>query len=466
MKKSQSKDNPKGWKIKAIERGQRLKSSKKRIKELTASRDHWRRKYFSLKKGQSEASRKAKRHHYALCWVQFCLSCHQYGGLGLRACRHCLSCIYVCLNLQGRVPSHVSIRNWIIKQGYHQVHNLAKPTGAWVIWVDESVVLGAESILLVLGLPLQKWQFERPVCVSDTYVLWVESRQGWTVQQIQSILQKVKDMVDVQYVVSDQGINLCKAYAQMELSHIPDCSHVLAGVMEKLYKNDPAFDSFIRWAAQLRARWAMSRQKVAFMPPAHRTKARFANVFPLVRWAMDVLNRPQDSSVLIPQEVKNELVFLDQHRIFIEELSWIDHLSSSVAKTLKTQGYNAQSHALIQQNISQVGLLDSPNKQALIQHLNSYLETLHNLTSEQQSLICCSDVIESTFGKFKLKIPSRSPLGMTQFLFSMANFGQTLNLDDLGTALEAITLEELSKKNAKDDSFYKLKTAFLGKNGT
>lgn len=466
MKISQAKDIPKGWKIKAIERGQRLKSIRKRVKELTASRDHWRRKYFSLKNGQREASRKAKRHQYALCWVQFCLRCHQYGGLGLRACRHCLNCIYLCLNIQGRVPSHVSIRNWIIKQGYYQVHDLAKLKGEWVIWVDESVVLGAESILLVLGLPLQEWQFERPVCVSDTYVLWVESRQGWTVQQIQSILQKVKDMVDVQYVVSDQGINLCKAYAQVGLTHIPDCSHVLANSMEKLYKNDPTFDLFIRWAAQLRARWAMSRQKVAFMPPAHRTKARFANIFPLVRWAVDVLNRPQDSSLLIPQEVKDELVFLDQYRIFIEELSWIDQISSSVAKILKTQGYNTKSHSLIQQNMSQVGLLDSPNKQAFIHHLNSYLENLCNLTSEQQTLICCSDVIESTFGKFKQKIPPRSPFGMTQFLLSIANFGQNLNLGHLKMALESITLEELSKKNLKDNSFHKLKAAFLGKNGT
>lgn len=468
MKKSQAKDIPKGWKIKAIERGQRLKSSKKRIKELTASRDHWRRKYFSLKNGQGEASRKAKRHQYALCWVQFCLRCHQYGGLGLRACRHCLSCIYLCLNIQGRVPSHVSIRNWIIKQGYYQVHDLAKPKGEWVIWVDESVVLGAESILLVLGLPLQAWHFERPVCVSDTYVLWVESRQGWTVQQIQSILQKVKDMVDVQYVVSDQGINLRKAYAQVGLTHIPDCSHMLANGMEKLYKNDPTFDLFIRWAAQLRARWAMSRQKVAFMPPAHRTKARFANVFSLVRWAKDVLNRPQDPALVIPQEVKDEWAFLEQHRIFIEELSWIDRLSSGIAEILKTQGSNDHSRDLIQQCISQVDLPDTDKIQAFKDHLKAYLENLEQLwvCLEHKTLICCSDVIESTFGKFKLKIHPRSPFGMTQFLLSFANFAQTLNLELLKIALESNTLEKLTKADSKRTSFFQLKAQCLGKNGT
>lgn len=468
MKKSQAKDIPKGWKIKAIERGQRLKSIRKRVKELTASRDHWRDKYFSLKNGQIEASRKAKRHQYGLCWVQFCLRCHQYGGLGLRACRHCLSCIYLCLNIQGRVPSHVSIRNWIIKQGYYQVHDLAKPKGEWVIWVDESVVLGAESILLVLGLPLQEWHFERPVCVSDSHVLWVESRQGWTVQQIQSILQKVKDMVDVQYVVSDQGINLCKAYAQVGLRHIPDCSHVLAGGMEKLYKNDPTFDLFIRWAAQLRARWAMSRQKVAFMPPAHRTKARFANVFPLVRWAKDVINRPQNTPFVIPQDVKEELSFLAQHQSFIEELSWIDHLSSAIAKILKTQGYNDHSKDLIQQCMSHVDLPNSDKINSFKDHLNTYLENLAklSLSFELKTLICCSDVIESTFGKFKLKIHPRSPFGMTQFLFSFANFSQTLNLDLLKSALEFNTLDNLTKVAAKGLSFFQLKTQFLGKNGT
>jgi len=468
VKKSQAKDIPKSWKIKAIERGQRLKSSKKRIKELTASRDHWRRKYFSLKNGQGDANSKAKRHQYALCWVQFCLRCHQYGGLGLRACRHCLSCMYLCLNIQGRVPSHVSIRNWIIKQGYYQVYDLAKPQGEWVIWVDESVVLGAESILLVLGMPLQEWHFERPLGVRDTHVLWVESRQGWTVQQIQSILQKVKDMVDVQYVVSDQGINLCKAYAQVGLTHIPDCSHVLANGMEKLYKNDPTFDSFIRWAAQLRARWAMSRQKVAFMPPAHRTKARFANVFPLVQWATDVLNRPQDAALVVPLEVKNEWTFLEQHRIFIEELSWIDPLSSGIAKILKTQGYNKQSRDLIQQCISQVDLPNTDKIQAFRDHLTAYLENLEQLCLhlEHKTLVCCSDVIESTFGKFKLKIHPRSPFGMTQFMLAFANFTQTLNLELLKIALEANTLMELTKADCRPTSFFQFKAQGFAKNGT
>ncbi|MDX2068876.1 MAG: hypothetical protein SFV55_10650, partial [Haliscomenobacter sp.] len=77
-----------------------------------------------------------------------------------------------------------------------------------------------------------------------------------------------------------------------------------------------------------------------------------------------------------------------------------------------------------------------------------------------------SDVIESTFGKFKLKIHPRSPFGMTQFLLSFANFAQTLNLDLLKIALESSTLVNLTELSAKRDSFFYLKTQFLGKNGT
>ena len=72
----------------------------------------------------------------------------------------------------------------------------------------------------------------------------------------------VTNMVDVQYVVSDQGINLCKAYAQAGLTHIPDCSHVLAlnldllkialdsNTLEKLTKADPKRTSFFQLKAQ------------------------------------------------------------------------------------------------------------------------------------------------------------------------------------------------------------------------
>lgn len=47
-----SKYTPVNWKEKYNERSSKLKASKKRVKEITISRDNWKRKYMEVKKGQ------------------------------------------------------------------------------------------------------------------------------------------------------------------------------------------------------------------------------------------------------------------------------------------------------------------------------------------------------------------------------------------------------------------------------
>lgn len=47
-----SKYIPVNWKEKYNERSAKLKASKKRVKEITLSRDNWKQKYMEVKKGQ------------------------------------------------------------------------------------------------------------------------------------------------------------------------------------------------------------------------------------------------------------------------------------------------------------------------------------------------------------------------------------------------------------------------------
>ena len=63
--------------------------------------------------------------------------------------------------------------------------------------------------------------------------------------------------------------------------------------------------------------------------------------------------------------------------------------------------------------------------------------------SEDASLLCCSDIIESIFGKFKQKLNKRNTLDMTEFVFTIANFGHHFTAMELDNALEKVSLQTL-----------------------
>jgi hypothetical protein len=91
-----------------------------------------------------------------------------------------------------KIPSHTTIRNWACKMGYYRVHQeVEKSEELWLLLIDESISLGNEKILLILGMPLSKVSFGRALNLSDLRVLQMEIRKTWTGEDINLVFQKV-----------------------------------------------------------------------------------------------------------------------------------------------------------------------------------------------------------------------------------------------------------------------------------
>ena len=133
--KGQDKSTDNNWKSKAKIRGAENMSLRKRIKELTESRDAWKKKYKTEQGRGSQGllieGSKGSRHQYSLVFVSLILELHKFGGMSLRSCRHSIGCMLISLGLSGRLPSHSTIRNWLCKGGlngrtYCLCHNKIK----------------------------------------------------------------------------------------------------------------------------------------------------------------------------------------------------------------------------------------------------------------------------------------------------------------------------------------------------
>jgi hypothetical protein len=453
----QGKDSAKSWKDKALSRRDENAFLQQRVKELTASRDKWKNKYETLKAEPATSvalgGEKARCHQYSTATVALTLELHKYGAMSLRSCRHSVGCMLVSLGLSERVPSHTTIRNWLCKGGLHRVESGQLVSGEYVVYVDESIVFGSEKILLILGIPVAKIPQDRAVIHSDMEVLFVGVNTEWKAEHIEVELKKIAQKKQIIYTVSDEGNNLRKAYKSLNYTHIEDCTHILANHLKRLYSTDADFEAFRKLIGDLRKRWNLSKANSQYMPPTMRGKMRFANIFPCVAWAQRQLAEWAN----LPELVREKLAFLKEKEAFITSLGCISKVFKTVCSTLKNEGFGVTQQASIATDLDQIlastatdidqasATTADAKTATFIANCNDYLGNLDAKSKilNTTHLLASSDIIESFFGKFKTKINKNNRSGLTEFLFTIANFSQSFSLQETKKALETIKLKDL-----------------------
>lgn len=463
MPEATAKITKKSWKIKAVERTKIIGIQNKRIKEIIESRDAWKEKYKVAKQAELALrnlcqGKTSKYHHYCNSFIALCVEMQSYGGMSLRCCRHCLSSLVLIFGFSFRIPSHVSIRNWACKAGYSRVYESvlagADKEQEYVIWIDESILIGREKILLVLGMPLRQIAFTRAVNLQDVRVLSVEVGQRWLGEDIAVILADLSTKIKISYMVTDAGSNLSKAAKLGAYTQIQDCTHWIAGILEKLYVNDVTFKALMHLMGELRQKWYLSN-KASYLPPKQRIKLRFANIFPLVDWAEKMLLQWH----FLPLDVQNACNWLPQNKAFIEELILLKNNCVAILCLLKTQGFNKAAQQRILASLSANTNVKGKKEMYFCEAITAYLEKLasqlEGIATKTTTILCCSDIIESAFGKFKQKIAKRNTLNMTEFMFTIANFGNHFTALELENALEKVSLQTLknwkiSNKNKRE----------------
>jgi hypothetical protein len=412
----------------------------------------------------------AARHQYPLLLVLFCVHCQKYGTMSLRSTRHCVLQMTLIFGLNFKVPSHTSIRNWACKCGYHRaVNGAGLPNSAdqkWVLWVDESITMGGQKLLLILGRPIDDWAFESAPTIANVYVMGLKLASEWKGEAIVIEIEAVAKQHKIAYIVSDKGHNLVKSYELGSFLHIPDLTHVVAKALERIYSKAEVFTSFTSKCGMLRKKWNLSQKKCAYMPPSQRGKVRFANIYPIIEWSDKALEKIASSSETIPPDVLAETKFLGENRGMICELLALHHAIHMISKLLKNKGFsdeNANEAILILATIP-----ETENTKKFVVEIHEWLQAVEKIRQKTgyKTVFCCSDVIESTFGKFKTKININSPFGMTEFVFTIANFGADFTKEEICAALEKIKLLTLKKSRPELKSIARQKWDIFGKEKT
>jgi len=452
-----SRDN---WKSKAREKSLLIKSQKKQIAELQKSRNYWKTRYHELKTASTSSSLKVARHSYDGKIIWLCVWLEIVGKLSFRGTRQVVVALGLYLGVSIKIPSAQIIRVWVCKYGYFSYTSPKSTEAEWALIVDESVLIGQERFLLLLGVDVSKWSFEQPLSSSDVEVLGLHIATSWKSEAISQEIASLKKQYRISYVISDEGHNLQATWKKQDLLSIADCTHLWAKSLEKVYKEDREYEAFCLHVTDLRKRLILSKNSF-LLPPALRAKSRFHQIFQYVDWSNKIKQHYQE----LDEQQQQYVSFIYTYESMLHEWGELQRLVNKSNILLKTKGLSFTSIEQIRQYL----LVDLPDMERINKFkslVEKYLKKHQDKIAPNQSYLCCSDIIESIFGTYKQTI-SKGSKNITELVLALAALGKNFQTLEIKQAMEEVKVKDIQQWKQKNTtpSLAKIKRDFFTKNG-
>lgn len=372
--------------------------------------------------------------------IQLCIAFKLQSAASFRAIHQIIVAINMYLDISIKAPTHSTVLLWVKKYGYYELTQPKITAEDWIIILDESVQFGQNKLLVIYGIRQSNIDFNRPLNYQDLTPLALQSKSTWSGQDIKKLLLDTQQHIGgvIKYAVADHGNSIKNALKLMKIPHVYDLTHCISLRLEHIYKEDPEFKEFTKQLAYLRATQALGKMSHV-LPPAQRVKARFMNLRPISDWGIAALNLI-DSYGKQFQSEKNNLAWVNEYRNFIMELALLNEIINDMQMVLKTKGLSKKTLKACMQ------ILDRGQTKRLRQFkemMSGYLQQTMGAFPDIDKILCSSDILESSFGKYKNYLQANPMVGITNLCLSISAFTGTLACGELKKAFETTKVNDI-----------------------
>lgn len=329
------------------------------------------------------------------------------------------------------VPHFTTVRLWLMRLGYYKLHRPKEQASDWVWIIDHSNQIGQEKCFVILGVrlahlpppgpefPLSLPQMEpielEPVTTSDKEVVY---------RQLQDNVAKTGVP---RAIISDHGGDLAGGIELFRQAHpetvdVYDLSHKAACLLKARLERDEQWKEFAAKAGQTKC--SIQQTEWAFLnPPSQRVKARSMNLGPLIAWGVStlaILDNPAPE--VLNHGTKERLVEkLGWLREFREELRGWSELQLTINAALEFGRTQGLSHGAAKDLRKQLRKLPLGKTAAQLRDdLIKFVAQQARRLKPGERIPLTSEVIESTFGKYKIVEREQSRGGFTSLLLALA----------------------------------------------
>jgi len=370
----------------------------------------------------------------------------------LRGAERTLLLLSTFLNINLTTPSWYSGRIWLLRLGYYKLTRPKVIADDWIWIVDHSVQWGKEKCLAILGIrQSQLPAADTILCHEDVEPLALfpvtKSNGDVVYAQLQETISKTG--VPKQ-IISDHGTDVksgierfCQEFT--DTVFVYDITHKAATVLKRELSTDYKWIEFIRLATSTRKQ-VQQTQLAAIAPPNQRSKARYMNVEPLIKWGLDklcLLDNPDGFSCLecTRDHITLKLGWLTDFRRDLEEWKELIHIIKEAETFIKFQGIYRNCH---------IDLMMLPTFKAktlramrIKTEMLDFVEQESKKASKDERLLGTSEIIESVFGKMKRLEHDQAKSGFTVFILSLAAIVSKTTTEIVHEALETVPTKKI-----------------------
>ena len=463
MHESKLKKSREVWKQKAIKKSKEANILRKEKKRLQESRILWKEKYKQLRRQQARLqSKDIGRHSYNSKIVAICICLKLYAQQSVRGISKSISIWLLVLGLQSKAPCHTTIHTWLRKSGYYRLMapDEDSPQAQWVLFIDESMCMGREKLLLIMGVDIRNVK-QGNLSFANSRCLYISSSNSWKGEDIAAVLDRVTQPLQgkICYAVTDRGNNINKALKLADMAYIHDLTHEMALYLSQLYRKSQDFKAYMQWTAYLRGKLVLS-QWAHLMPPGQRSKARFHNIEPLYKWGKMVekgINTWKKHNKGLYKEFKK----ITEFKLLLWELGALLTVMKKIKKLIASKGIK---RSLLTHIYHLLAGLKRQRPMMFANKMKNYFQESLLRLNKKNIPVCCSDLIESAFGKFKLMMPANQWSGITDLALVIPAFmGKKWNPQQVKTALQRVKVKDYKQwgiNNMEEALLKKRKKAF------
>ena len=371
---------------------------------------------------------------------------------GFRAASRVVEATIEFFGVRWEVPSPTTARTWLLRIALYQLLLVRTIADDWIWIVDHTVKIGSEKCLVVMGVRASELPPPgTPLQLQDLHLLQVlpvtHSDQHVVEQQLEATIEKTGVP---RAVLNDHGSDLKAGIKRFCAKHeetqpLYDVAHKGAILLKARLEKNPKWKSFCTQVGQ--TKFQTQQTELAFLvPPSQRSKARYMNLGPLLRWARGTLRilkfyPPEVLEYCSAQRLEEKFGWLREFEDYLVQWSEYELLLDNAIDEVRCYGY-------AHDTAYRVALRLMPNVRSasgreLKDELVNFVENESSAVQPGERLPGSSEILESAFGKLKSMEGEHQKCGFTSLLLSLGVLVGRIDRDTVRKALTEVPLKRV-----------------------
>jgi hypothetical protein len=245
-------------------------------------------------------------------------------------------------------------------------------------------------------------------------------------------------------VVSDNGNNLKGCYKLMGLNHIEDVGHKFSWIIKETLEKQVDFENYTKILSGLRGKLPMG-EFAHLVPPNQRIISRFMNLTPLFSWGHNMV-KLLDKHQLNEMECEKVSPILP-FRELINQTHFLLGIMNSVQELLKNKGFSVDTVA---ECIEKLDKITDERGKKVVGMIKAYFDDTLKKIDKGQTVVCSSDIIESSFGKYKSVVKANKSVGVTDLCLCISCLTGSNDVGQIQKAMEGVTIKNIKEWKEKN----------------